>query len=249
MLEKEIRAVTYRHRDQTASILLRSSEEDRAAVGDMLLALSEALETAAEDASVRAILITGEGNVFLRCSFEKGLCTADAGVLAAYRRYEAAWDAVKIPVVLAINGDCVSLGMDLLLRADLAIAAETARFGYDDIGAGIFPAVSMAQAMKVLPKKKLLFYLYTGTLFGTQSAKEDGLVNAVAGADELMQTAECWVQRLAGMPQQIIRFGREAYNTMSALPKSEMSAYGASIQGQIMAIQDTLNQNKAEKKR
>ena len=85
---------------------------------------------------------------------------------------------VRQPIIAAVNGDCLKGGMGLLASADLAVAVDTAKFGYPEVRMGGVPLVVMAQTM-CIPKKLLLEACYSSEYFDAQTAFRMGLLNAV----------------------------------------------------------------------
>lgn len=84
--------------------------------------IAEGLKEAAAAAGIRCITIMGTGRTFLTGQADK--CVQE--------EYKTAFDANKIPVIAAVNGACSGVGTDLLERADLAVASDTAEIaGYE----------------------------------------------------------------------------------------------------------------------
>lgn len=87
-------------------------------------AVMEGIQTARESKGVRCITITGEGDCFLNGDVHEDLKTA----------YETEFKKNPIPVILAVNGACGGIGLNLLKKADLAVASKLAVIeGYPDI--------------------------------------------------------------------------------------------------------------------
>lgn len=169
----------------------------------MIAELQQAFSALAADDAVRAVIVTGAGASFcaggdiawMRASLEWGHARnlADAEALAAM--LEAAWSLPK-PLIGRINGAAMGGGAGLAACCDLAVAADTARFGFSEVKLGLLPAVI---AQYVLPKigvsqARALFI--SGERFTAERAFEIGLVHAVVGAEQLDATVRSLAERM-----------------------------------------------------
>jgi enoyl-CoA hydratase/carnithine racemase len=143
----------------------------------------------------------------------------------------------KVPLIVAVNGECSGGGMSLLLYADIAIASEKARFGYPEILHGSFPVMSMVNTIDVLPKKTALKSFYFGELFDAEEARRCGLVNYVVPEEELMNKTEHIVRTIVSRPAELIALGRNAYQEMVKLPLPERREYGQKVLQEVMKAQ------------
>jgi enoyl-CoA hydratase len=97
--------------------------------------------------------------------------------------------AVPVPVIAAVQGAAMGGGCEMLLAADFAYAAESARFGLPEVGLGIMPGLGGTQLLpRALGSRRALELLVTGRHFTAEQALEWGLVNGVVAADALMET-------------------------------------------------------------
>lgn len=155
------------------------------------------------DAAVRAVVLTGAGGSFcagadlswMRASLEWSHAqnVADAGELAAM--FDAAWSLPK-PLIGRINGAALGGGAGLVACCDIAVALETARFGFSEVKLGLVPAVI---AQYVVPKigvshARALFV--SGERFTAERAFEIGLVHAISDDQGLDATVTSLVGRL-----------------------------------------------------
>ena len=158
--------------------------ERRNAMSHAVLAgLSQALDEAQADRSLRAIVITGAG--------DKAFCAgADLQAAKAFttdysepyghlaqllRRAKAA----TVPLVARINGACMAGGMGLLAMCDLAVAAPHAVFGLPEVKVGVFPAQVLSVLQGLVARRHLAELCLTGEPIDAARALEIGLVNHV----------------------------------------------------------------------
>jgi enoyl-CoA hydratase/carnithine racemase len=109
----------------------------------------------------------------------------DGGGLCTLRIYEC-----TKPVIAAINGPAVGVGVTLTLPMDVRIASEKARFGFVFSRRGIVPeACSSWFLPRVVGISRAMEWVATGRVFGAREALEGGLVSKLVPADELLHTA------------------------------------------------------------
>jgi methylglutaconyl-CoA hydratase len=122
----------------------------------------------------------------------------DAQALAAMFR---AIDALPVPVVGRIHGAALGGGVGLTAVCDIAIAAETATFGFTEVRLGILPAVISPFAVAKIGVSAARELMLTGARFSAARAREIGLVHAVvseAGLDAAVEA--CLAEILAAAP-------------------------------------------------
>lgn len=96
----------------------------------------------------------------------------------------------KKPLVMAVQGWCLTIGIELLLAADIRLAAEGTRFGQIEINRGIFPfGGATIRLPEIAGWGNAMRWLLTGDRFDVQEALRIGLVQEVVPADELRDKA------------------------------------------------------------
>ena len=178
---------------------------------DELIAAFDA--TDADDA-VRAVIVTGAGRAF--CAGAD--LSAGAQTFDYERRADAAREEARVgdvyrdggglvtlrifrslkPVIAAINGAAVGIGMTMQLPMDLRLASSTARFGFVFARRGIVPeAASSWFLSRVVGPQTALEWCYTGRVFGADEALQRGLVRSVHAPDELLPAARALAREIA----------------------------------------------------
>jgi enoyl-CoA hydratase/carnithine racemase len=112
--------------------------------------------------------------------------------------WQVGGQSVSKPVVIAVQGTCLTLGIELVLASDIAVAAESTKFGQIEVARGILPfggatirfprAVGWGNAMR---------WLLTGDLFGTEEAHRMGLVQEVVPDGTQFERALELAERIA----------------------------------------------------
>ncbi len=176
------------------------------------------------DDEVRAIVVTGEGRAFCagadlgagartfdyaeRPDKPRGSespvrpdgsvdyshpAVRDGGGLLALRVFKC----VK-PVIAAVNGPAVGVGVTMQLPMDLRIASTEARFGFVFARRGIVPEATSSWFLpRIVGISKALEWCYSGRLFGAEEALAAGLVSRVVEPDALRDTAQAIAQEIA----------------------------------------------------
>lgn len=181
------------------------------------------------DFDLSCVILTGSGRAFsaggnLKAMKERngiGPLASPAETRINYRRgvqkiARALYDC-ELPMIAAINGHAIGLGLDLAALCDMRIASEDARFAASFIKVGIVPgdggAWALARAVGYARAAELFF---TGERFKPAEALEMGLISKVVPADALMDEAMALAGKIAANPQRALRMTkrllREAQN-------------------------------------
>src|SRR6201986_2978653 len=105
---------------------------------------------------------------------------------------------VDKPIVAAVHGYALGAGCGLALGSDLTVAAESARFGYPELKAGLAATTVTAHAVHLMGRKVAFELLTLCENMLPQRAYELGLVNRVVPDDRLMDEAMAMAEKLAG---------------------------------------------------
>ncbi len=190
--------------------LIIQREERRNAMSHGVLAgMTQAIDAAQGDRSLRAIVITGTG--------DKAFCAgADLQAAQAFtsdysepyghlalllRRAKAS----NLPLVARVNGACMAGGMGLLSMCDLAVAASHAVFGLPEVKVGVFPAQVLSVLQHLVPRRRLAEMCLTGEPLTAAQALEYGLVNYVD--DDVDAKLDWLLQRMLDKSPAAIRRG------------------------------------------
>lgn len=194
--------------DRVAKIILNVPEKMNAASLELFMSVTDALNDVAADTSVRAVILTGAGKSFCAgadipkeiARFQKmsGTEFADftspvsAAYLAAYRMAK--------PVIAAINGYAIGIGVDLALSCDIRIAAEDTKLGVFEVKMGLAPEISTYLLPRLIGLSRAKLLSFTGDMIDAQEAFRLGMVDKVVPPDSLMAEAESLARKLADGP-------------------------------------------------
>jgi enoyl-CoA hydratase len=223
-------------RDGTALLTLNRPDALNALDRATLEALRSAIAKVADDPSVRAVVLTGEGRAFAAgadIAEMRGLSAAQAESFS--RLGHAAFadlEALSVPTIAAVNGFALGGGCELALACDWIYASEKARFGQPEVALGLIPGFGgtsrLVRRVGVAWAKELVL---TGDPLRAEDALRIGLANRVFPHDELIEGALAAAKSVAAkgpvavsLAKRVIEQGQDAdVRTAHAL---EQNAFG-----------------------
>ncbi len=193
--------ILYDVADQIATITLNRPDKLNAFTNTMMHEIIDAFDQIDADDNVRAVIVTGAGRGFCAGAdlsgggdtFKGGGSDVqtdvgvprDGGGLVSLRIFEC-----TKPVIGAINGAAVGVGVTMTLPMDIRLASEAARFGFVFARRGIVPeACSSWFLPRVVGISQAAEWVYTGRVFGAAEAFGARLVRSVHPAEELLASA------------------------------------------------------------
>jgi 2-(1,2-epoxy-1,2-dihydrophenyl)acetyl-CoA isomerase len=195
--------------DRVAWIVLNRPDALNAWTTQLGEDMRAALEHAAEDPEVRAIVFTGAGRAFSSgADLKAGGRFGDDGKPDVLSRLRGVYNPLLLrvrtvpkPVIAAVNGAAVGIGCSLALAADLIIASESAYFllAFVNIGLGLDGGASMTLPVRV-GHARAFEIAYLGERISADTALEWGLVNRVVPDESLAETVAELAAKLAAGP-------------------------------------------------
>jgi enoyl-CoA hydratase/carnithine racemase len=184
-----------------------------------------------EDRDVRAIVLESRSSSF--CSGPAD----DLDPLSVDPDPAATLARLRPPVVVAISGDCLSVGLEVALAADIRICDPGARFGLPDLGLGRLPCWGGTQRLSraVRPAEAAAMILL-GTAIGASRAHSLGLVHAVV--DDPSATALELAAELAARGPLALEFAKEAIHRGAELPLRDGLRLEGDLNHQLAATDD-----------
>lgn len=159
-----------------------------------LRGIGDAFTEAEHDPGVRAVILTGAGDR----AFCAGMDLRDFGTAEPGPGIEVfTTRCYPKPVIAAVNGLAVGGGFELMLAADLVVAADHCEFAVPEAQRGLVSAGCTTRLAARLPPAVVAEITFTGERFGATRALELGLVNELVRRDELLDRAMRWVDRVA----------------------------------------------------
>jgi len=150
--------------------------------------LVDALTDAASDPAVRTVVITGAGEKIFSAGMDLKAFAAGEDMTAVGEGLRILNECLK-PVIAAVNGIAVAGGFEVMMRADLVVAADHAKFGIPEVTRGLVAAGGGTRLPTRIPLQIALEFGLTGDTFSAQRALELGLVNRVVPGAGVLTTA------------------------------------------------------------
>ena len=157
-----------------------------------------------DDPQLRVAIITGGGDKFfcpgwdLKAAAQGEAPDSDYGV-GGFGGIQELPDLNK-PIIAAVNGIACGGGFELMLSADIILAADHASFALPEINSGTLADAATIKLPKRIPYHVAMELLFTGRWMDTTEAKHWGLINEVVAADQLMARARELAASLAEGP-------------------------------------------------
>ena len=200
--------IKYEVKDKILTITLNRPDRLNAFTGQMMNDLISAFDSASNDDEVRVVIVTGEG---------RGFCAgADLGAgEATFNRDEnprakktdnkenlewlrdgggrttlAIYDCSK-PIIAAINGPAVGVGVTMTLPMDIRLASEEAKFGFVFARRGLVPEAASSWFLpRIVGISKSLEWTFSGKVFDAEEALNGGLIRSIHSKDSLVDEAK-----------------------------------------------------------
>ncbi|MBM4246033.1 MAG: enoyl-CoA hydratase [Deltaproteobacteria bacterium] len=201
--------IRYAVEDRVATITLHRPERMNAFTPRMCKELLAALDAADADDDVRVVIVTGEGRAFCAgADLGSGGKTFDGGAQGSKHTIDSHRDegglvslkifSLKKPVIGAINGPAVGVGITMTLPMDVRIAAEGAKIGFVFARRGIVPEAASSWFLpRLVGIQQAAEWVYTGRVFDAAEAHAAGLVSRVLPADQVVGAARALAREIA----------------------------------------------------
>lgn len=234
----------YEVKDQIARITFNRPSVLNALNFKTLDELSDCLENARRDDTVRVVILTGAGekafvagadiNELARQTPLDGKETALRGQ-RVFRQLET----LGKPSIAAINGFALGGGCELALACTMRIASRNARLGQPEVKLGILPGYGASQRLARLCGKGIASELIlTGDMIPAEEALRIGLVNRVTEAADLLATAESIARKIIANAPLAVKYSMEAIERGMEMPQEEGLFLEATLFGLCCATED-----------
>ena len=200
--------IKYEIDNNILTITLNRPDKLNAFTGQMMDELIFAFDSAGKDDEVRVIIVTGEGRGFCAgADLSSGNNTFNRDVRNNKGDQEdhkkdpewirdgggkttlAIFECPK-PIIAAINGPAVGVGVTMTLPMDIRLASEDAKFGFVFARRGLVPEAASSWFLpRLVGISKALEWTYSGKVFNATEAKEGGLIRSIHKPEELLNEA------------------------------------------------------------
>lgn len=203
-VETQVDEVTLQIEDHVATVTINRPRVMNAVDEQTNARMNEIWDQIEQDPQVRVVVLTGAGER----AFSVGADMSAAAVDKTGLQYWADLDpngfgglslrtTLDVPVIALVNGYALGGGMEMVLGADIVIAAENAQFGLTEPRVGRLALDGgIHQLVRRIPYTQAMGLLLTGRKASATELQGMGLVNEVVAADELQAAVQRWVEQI-----------------------------------------------------
>jgi 2-(1,2-epoxy-1,2-dihydrophenyl)acetyl-CoA isomerase len=215
-----------------ATLTLNRPEKLNAYTTEMGEEATHAFRACRDDGAVRAVVLTGAGRGFCAGVDLEHLKAHQAGGKAGsgprlgeedfLRKLPLELASYPKPLIAAVNGAAIGVGVTMILPCDIRIAAEGAKLGLTFTKLGILPGLGSTHLLpRIVGRARALELVLTARVVAAREALEMGLVNRVVAADVLLQEARSMAAAMAEAPPEVLAAAKDLLNRGAASTLAE----------------------------
>jgi enoyl-CoA hydratase/carnithine racemase len=232
-----------RDSDNVAILTLNRPEARNALSMGLMQALDAALVAIGDDPAIHAVIIGANGPAF--CA---GHDLREIRAHPTRADYEAVFALCSMlmqrivrlpkPVIARVHGVATAAGCQLVSSADLAVAADTARFATPGVNIGLFCSTPMVALSRAVGRKAAMEMLLTGDLISADRAREIGLINRVVPEAALDDAVLALAHQIAAKSPLTVAIGKEAFYRQAEMDLADAYDYAAQVMTRNMLARD-----------
>ncbi len=226
--------------------LLLNLPDRRNPLGSAMVArLLDALERADADAAVRVILIRGAGEAFSAGAELREF--ADLGAAPAHEIHVLGngWASLitrfrdmDTPIVVAAHGYAIAGAVGLVAAADVAVAAQNARFATREVKIGLFPLMIYPAVRDAIGPRRARELALTGRMIDANEALRIGLVHRVLPEENFAEQARAAAAEMAQLGRETMRLSKEYLRSVEESSFGPAVALGRATRGAFLSSPD-----------
>jgi enoyl-CoA hydratase/carnithine racemase len=232
-----------------AHLKMNAPEKLNALSEEMLSALQSQFDSLQNDRHIRAVILSGAGKAFCAGHDLKEMTAgrqAEDGGKAYFiklfqkcARMMTSIQKLPQPVIAQVHGIATAAGCQMVASCDMAVAADSTRFGVNGVNIGLFCSTPMVALSRNIPRKQAFEMLTTGQFINAERARELGLVNRIASEDGLQAATVELAETVASKLAVAVKIGKEAFYNQLQMPISDAYDYTGSVMAENMLFRDT----------
>ena len=232
-----------------AHLKMNAPEKLNALSEEMLSALQSQFDSLQNDRHIRAVILSGAGKAFCAGHDLKEMTAgrqAEDGGKAYFielfqkcARMMTSIQNLPQPVIAQVHGIATAAGCQMVASCDMAVAADSTRFGVNGVNIGLFCSTPMVALSRNIPRKQAFEMLTTGQFINAERARELGLVNRIASEDGLQAATVELAETVASKLAVAVKIGKEAFYNQLQMPISDAYDYTGSVMAENMLFRDT----------
>jgi enoyl-CoA hydratase len=228
-----------------ATLTVNRPEKLNALNDTVITELGLAIDSAASDPQVRGVILTGQGSKAFVAGADISELQGQEPLAAKARSLQGQlvfrrFEALRKPVVAAVNGFCLGGGCELAMACHIRVASESARFGQPEVKLGIGPGYGATLRLpRLVGRGRALELLLTGDIIDAQEAWRIGLVNRVVPGDALLAEASGLVRKILAQGPLAVAAVLEAVDAGTEMPADQALLLEANHFGLLSSTKDT----------
>jgi enoyl-CoA hydratase/carnithine racemase len=218
-------------------LTLNRPDKKNALTHAMYAALADGLEGADADPALKVIVLTGAGDAFTAGN-DLADFAAPQPAVRPVERFLHDVASTRKPIIAAVNGLAVGVGLTMLLHCDVVYAAPEATFSVPFTNLGLVPeAASSLLLTRLVGHQRAAEIFLFGEPIDAAEAHRIGLVNRIIGRSALVETALARAQILAAKAPTAVRLTKQLMKSATADVAGRMAEEGAHFQAQLKSAE------------
>ena len=224
--------VVAKRENRVVTLTLNRPEQGNAVDDPTMDEIIEALSELSGEKDVSVLVLRGAGDDFCvgrRGKFTKGSRPTAVQLRDNLRKILTVNSLLsRLPAITlaAVQGRALGFGAGLATRADLTVAAASARFGFPEIKGALPPTVVLSYLRHWIPRKKALELVVKGNEIDAAEAERLGMINQVVPDSLLEEEVQTWISLLLKADPIALRNCKEFLVDMEQVAPSEAATYG-----------------------
>lgn len=218
-----------------AHITLTAPQRLNALSEGMIAALQGELDRLKDDATIRVVILSGSGKAFCAGHDLREMQAArqaeDGGAAALgdlFDRCATLMQTVQSlpqPVIAQVHGIATAAGCQLVATCDLAVAADTCKFGVNGVNIGLFCSTPMVALTRNIARKAAFEMLTTGRFINAGEAQTLGLINKSVPENDLADETRELAATIAAKLPVAVKTGKEAFYEQAQMTTADAYTY------------------------
>lgn len=220
-------------------LTLNDTKKRNALSEEMMAKVKSSLSDAADNKSIRVIIIAGNGPAF--CSghdlkqMTAGRDNDDQGLAYFKKVFASCSELMQMivehpkPIIAEVSGVAAAAGCQLVACCDLAVAGKSARFITPGVNIGLFCSTPMIALSRNVSNKAAMEMLLTGEMVSADKAEHIGLINRVTDDADLKQETTALAELIASKSSLTLKIGKEAFYKQKDMPLSEAYDFASKV--------------------
>ncbi|MCP4627052.1 MAG: crotonase [bacterium] len=231
--------------DGVVVLILDRPDQLNAYSAPMGISLGQAYRACDEDDTVRAVVLTGAGRAF--CAGADLTAGADTFAKQDQASFSSmgvdppAWE-VRKPVIAALNGHAVGIGLGLAMQCDLRIAAAEGKYGFLHVRRGMIPDCGSHWTVpRIIGHARAADLLLSGRIFRGPEALELGLANHCLPSEQVLPAAVALAREIAEHAAPLsVAISKKLLWQSSTRTRDEMARFETELHHHIMGTPDAI---------